>query len=125
MFLLWGWYDWKSTLATGEFHCPKCDTVRPYAHERVRSWFDVFFVPILPLGTTESIVCHTCRTSYSEDVLGQQSRTPRRAAAYRHALRRMAVQFMSDREDPSARRAVQEALRAATGEDLGPGEVDQ
>jgi tellurite resistance protein len=125
VFWLWGWYDWKSTLATGEFHCPRCDGVRPYAHERIRSWFDVFFIPILPLGSSESVKCQACGATYPEDVLGHESRDPRRAAAFRHALRRVAAEFMSDRDDAAERQAVQQALSAATGQDLGAAELER
>ncbi len=40
----------------GEFFCPTCADKKPYKHKRVRRFFDLYFVPIVPLdlGTRES-----------------------------------------------------------------------
>ncbi len=126
MFVLWGWIEWKSTIGRGEFHCPKCGRRRPYEHERSRTWFDVFFIPLLPLGPRkERVVCTACQATYPTDVLGYDSRDPRQAAAFRHALRRVAVQFMrSAGGDPAERAAFQEAWLGLTGQALGAEDLE-
>ena len=126
MFLIWGTTEHKSQVTTGAFHCPDCDTRRAYERSRTRIWFDVFFIPLIPLTRRIQVVCRTCGTNYPEEMLRSDLRAPRHAAALRHAVRRVALEFMaSGGGDPAERAALQESQLDLTGQALDAAEVDQ
>lgn len=55
---------------TGSFVCPRCGPGAPYDHKRVRRFFTLYFIPLIPLRTVgEYIECGTCRTTYKPEVL--------------------------------------------------------
>ena len=61
MFLLFGVTSRTSTVSEGTFACPVEGASRPYRHQRVRKWFTLFFVPVLPLGRGhERVQCLSC-----------------------------------------------------------------
>ncbi|MBL0212953.1 MAG: TerB family tellurite resistance protein [Myxococcales bacterium] len=54
----------------GEFHCPTCSAPRAYRHRRVRRFFHVFFIPLIPLNLAgEYVECGQCRGTYKLGVL--------------------------------------------------------
>ncbi len=78
MFFLFGLTSRRSTVDTGEFHCPNEGATRSYRHTRALRWFTLFFIPVLPLNTQgESVRCQGCGATYGPDVL---ERHPARAA---------------------------------------------
>jgi hypothetical protein len=55
---------------TGSFHCPRCGPDQPYDHKRVRRFFTLYFIPLIPLGTIgEYIECGRCAGTYKPEVL--------------------------------------------------------
>jgi len=55
---------------TGSFDCPRCGTNRPYDHKRVRRFFTLYFIPLIPLSTLgEYIECGGCGGTYKPEVL--------------------------------------------------------
>lgn len=62
--------------ARGLFHCPHCDVARPYAYRRIRRFFTVFFVPIVPLAGERSFVqCGFCRRAFDPAILEAEAQT--------------------------------------------------
>lgn len=55
---------------TGTFQCPVCQTERTYAELRHSRRFTLFFIPVLPLGSSSlgRIVCTSCGSEFSPDV---------------------------------------------------------
>ena len=54
----------------GEFHCPCCSGTRGYRHKRVRRFFHVFFIPLIPLNLAgEYVECAGCKGTYKLEVL--------------------------------------------------------
>ena len=54
----------------GEFHCPCCSGPRGYRHRRVRRFFHVFFIPLIPLNLAgEYVECAGCKGTYKLEVL--------------------------------------------------------
>ncbi|MBA3460860.1 MAG: TerB family tellurite resistance protein [Deltaproteobacteria bacterium] len=54
----------------GQFHCPCCATTCAYRHRRVRRFFHIFFVPLIPLTLAgEYVECGQCKGTYKLDVL--------------------------------------------------------
>ncbi len=92
MLLLFGVRYLYTLVTTGSFHCPVCGVDRSYRVRRPRSWFHVFWLPLVPLRHgAEFVECDVCRSRFEPTVLGvptsQQlgellSRGVRTAAAY-------------------------------------------
>lgn len=54
----------------GLFHCPQCDASRAYAYRRVRRFFVLLFVPVVPLsGEKEFVQCGFCRRAFTPSIL--------------------------------------------------------
>src|SRR5919202_1979377 len=92
MLLVFGVRYLYALVATGTFHCPVCGVDRGYRLRAPRSWFHLFWIPLIPLRRGEPFVeCDVCRTRFQQDVLGVPtselfgellSRGVRTAAAY-------------------------------------------
>jgi uncharacterized tellurite resistance protein B-like protein len=59
-------------VSSGEFHCPRCQKLRPFNREHGRWWFTIYGAAVLPLlATDDRVVCHHCREVFPEFVLFQ------------------------------------------------------
>jgi len=79
--------------ADGDFHCPQCGGNIPYKHKRVRRFFTLYFIPVIPLDLRgEYIECQKCRGTYRLEVLdldpGDQGEFE---AEFHHAVKRVMV----------------------------------
>ncbi len=86
---------------SGDFYCPQCQSSLPYRHRRVRRFFTLYFIPLIPLNLHgEYIECQQCRGTYRLDVLN--SAAPAQAGAgaaqveaeFHQAVKRVMVQMM-------------------------------
>ena len=69
-FLFFGTRVKRAVLGSGEFHCPYCSTQRQYEHVEARTWFHLFWIPLVPLGSAqESVQCTVCGGAWAPDVL--------------------------------------------------------
>ena len=58
------------TRTRGLFRCPHCNASRAYAHRRVRRFFALFYLPIIPLkGEREFVQCRFCRRAFAPSIL--------------------------------------------------------
>src|SRR5262245_9185092 len=126
MWLLFGTTEVDRVTGRGEFSCPNCDARRPYERRTRQAMWDVFFIPVLPLGPKiERIHCLLCQASFDAHLLRSDSAGARQGAVLRHALRRAAHRFMpSGGRDPAERRAFQAASLELTGVSLDDAAVD-
>ena len=60
MFFLFGARRTAKVIGQTERHCSKC--ARPTVHSAIESkrWFTLFFVPVIPLGSSYVIRCNLC-----------------------------------------------------------------
>jgi len=55
----------------GSFRCPACARERPYRRKRIRRFFTVYFVPLVPLDLiAEFVECRACRGRFKVAVIG-------------------------------------------------------
>src|SRR5262245_1086779 len=74
-----------NTLGTGQFFCPRCQTMRPYAHKRLERYFTLYFIPLFSIEKQgEFVECQVCRTAYDMAVLSPTG--PARIAMLMHGL---------------------------------------
>jgi DnaJ-domain-containing protein 1 len=60
----------RSNAGQGHFHCPSCRCQQPYKHKRVRRFFTLYFIPLIPLDSVgEYVECDTCSHTFEPEVL--------------------------------------------------------
>lgn len=70
MILFFGTRTRCRVLGTGAFHCPYCLEPRAYELTESRTWFHLFWIPIVPLGSAqESVRCTACGGQWAPRVL--------------------------------------------------------
>lgn len=76
-FLFLGTRQRRRSLGGGTFHCPYCWAQRPYELTEVRTWFHVFWIPLVPLGTAQDVVqCGVCGGAWGPAVLTTPAERP-------------------------------------------------
>ena len=81
----------------GQFFCPDCSGKQQYLHKRVRRFFTLYFIPLIPLDLLgEYIECQQCTSTYKTSILDYN---PEKAAAaeeaeFQKAMRRVLVLMM-------------------------------
>lgn len=54
---------------SGNFHCPECRSPRSYTHHKVRRFFTLYFIPVIPLDLVgEYVECDVCVGTFHPDV---------------------------------------------------------
>ena len=82
---------------SGQFHCPGCEQRRDYQHKRVRRFFTLYFIPLIPLDLLgEYVECSGCRGTYKPAILEYDPRESERRneAEFQQATRRVMVLMM-------------------------------
>ncbi len=95
--IIYGTRGVKSTISTGNFHCPQCETLEEYRHRKVRKFFTLYFIPIIPLNSLgEFVECRRCKSTFITEVLTQDNDSENRQfmALYLHAIRHSMVLIM-------------------------------
>ena len=81
----------------GQFACPRCQHSQPFNHKRVRRFFTLYFIPLIPLDKLgEYVECQTCQGTYDLAVLNfdPQAESAAFEAEYQKAIKRVMVQMM-------------------------------
>jgi hypothetical protein len=66
MFIIFGFRGITYSKERGTFDCPYCREQTSYVRKRIRRFFTLFFIPLIPLDLLLEYVecqrcCHTCR----------------------------------------------------------------
>lgn len=80
----------------GNFDCPDCGQA-PYAHKRVRRFFTLYFIPVIPLDVLgEYVECSSCKGTYKPDVLSfdPAAANAEFEAEFHNAIRAVMVMMM-------------------------------
>ncbi|MCW8125123.1 zinc ribbon domain-containing protein [Microbulbifer halophilus] len=141
--IIFGTRGITTTPQRGDFHCPTCSDTQNYALKRVRRFFTLYFIPLIPLNKLgEYVECRSCKDTYKPRVLDYDPAENARAleAEYHRAVKRVMIHTLladgvvdddevrtaADTYQKVAGRAIDEAeLRReiqvvqAAGEDLG------
>lgn len=63
--IIFGTRGITTTPEKGDFHCPSCDATQKYGLKRVRRFFTLYFIPLIPLNKLgEYVECVTCKDTY-------------------------------------------------------------
>lgn len=68
--IIYGTRSISSTAGSGQFACPRCCMARLYRHLHSRSYFTLYFIPLIPLWKNgEYVECQSCGGTYGVEVL--------------------------------------------------------
>ncbi len=127
--IIFGTRGVTSSVGRGEFHCPGCDARRPYEHRRVRRFFTLYFIPIIPLDVLgEYVECQHCRDTYKPDVLTYDPTAGRKLfeAEFHAAVKRvMVLMMMADgKVDAEEIETIRQVFGKLSKRDVTQAEVD-
>jgi tellurite resistance protein len=70
LFIIFGTRGLTSTAKRGQFYCPGCSDSCEYAHKKVRRFFTLYFIPLIPLDSIgEYVECGRCKSTWELSVL--------------------------------------------------------
>jgi len=125
MIIMFGWRSRASAIGHGTFLCPHCGADRQYSHMRMRRWFTLFFIPVIPLNTLgEFVQCDTCKQNFKMLVLS----TPTTATLQNElmwAMREAIVSLVRPRRSPAVESAALAVLTSFSGQPWTSEELDQ
>jgi tellurite resistance protein len=79
------------TATEGQFHCPDCGQ-QPYRKRRVRRFFTLYFIPVIPLDLLgEYVECNQCRGTYRPEILERSALMENVEAEFRVAIKRTMI----------------------------------
>ena len=68
--IIFGTRGVTTTPQRGEFYCPQCGDTRQYNWKRVRRFFTLYFIPVIPMDKLgEYIECPSCQGTFDTRVL--------------------------------------------------------
>lgn len=81
----------------GQFFCPDCEGKEQYRHKKVRRFFTLYFIPVIPLDLLgEYVECQRCASTYKTSILDfdPSAAEAHEEAEFRRAMRRVLVLMM-------------------------------
>lgn len=68
--IIFGTRGVNSTMSEGQFNCPQCESNVAYKHKKVRRFFTLYFIPLIPMGKIgEFVECQVCKGTFIPKVL--------------------------------------------------------
>lgn len=103
------------TTGHGMVHCYRCGGDRPYRRCTGRRWFQVLWIPVIPLERiAEHVQCRICRTTYRLEVLSIPTSAAMQAALPAGALAAVMIMLRAgDAASPAARGRAIDVVQAA------------
>lgn len=127
--IIWGSQTLTGRVSSGEFHCPGCRSRQAYHQRRVRKFFTLYFIPLIPTQVLgQYIECGSCRATYDLEVLKFDPAEERKQfeAKFQHAVRHvMLLMALADgKVDSSEIEAVKRIYQQLTSAELSDGVID-
>lgn len=112
----------------GDFHCPECGSESRYDHKRVRRFFTLYFIPLIPLNLLgEYVECGRCESTFKPEILEYDPEAAKAEieAEYHHAVRRVMIGLMlaDGRIEDEEVRTIAELYQQLTGSALSDAQV--
>ncbi len=95
--IIFGTRGVTTTPDRGHFHCPTCNAEKGYGLKRVRRFFTLYFIPVIPLDKLgEYVECNACRDSYKVAVLDYNPNANAAAieAEYHIAIKKVMIHIL-------------------------------
>lgn len=123
IFVIFGTRGVTSTADRGWFHCPQCGGRQAFARKKVRRFFTLFFVPLIPLDRVGGYVeCAMCSGTFDPTVLDHDPDATAREfeALYKMCVRELMVRMLlaDGRVEESELEVIARAYPKLTGETI-------
>ncbi len=95
--IIFGMRGITRTHAKGVFNCPGCRSSQNYGHKKVRRFFTLYFIPVIPLKELgEYVECESCKDTYHTRVLMHTSPTSAQEfeAEYHRAITKVMIHVL-------------------------------
>lgn len=95
--IIFGTRGVTTTPDKGEFHCPTCNSNQPYGLKRVRRFFTLYFIPVIPLDSLgEYVECSSCKDTYKTNILDYNSaaNSEEFEAEYHSAIKKVMIHIL-------------------------------
>ncbi|MEM6687156.1 MAG: TerB family tellurite resistance protein [Bacteroidota bacterium] len=126
--IIFGTRGVKSTIKSGNFHCPQCEQSKPFRHRKVTKFFTLYFIPLIPLGSAgEYVECGVCKGTFIPRVLDYNNASEDQFMAhYEKAIRHsMVLVMLADGEiDPNEKDQVLKIINKFGTNDLNMAQLD-
>jgi hypothetical protein len=126
--IIFGTRGVTSTSTHGRFYCPQCNAERGYESKKLRRFFTLYFIPLIPMDVVQEwIECGGCRGAFKPEVLRFDPSSRQRAvrAAVTTATRRVLALAAGARPAPGVRAAALAAHKVLLDEDWPEVDLDQ
>jgi tellurite resistance protein len=126
--IIFGTRGVTSRIDNGSFYCPECRSTREYAKKRVRRFFTLYFIPVIPLDTLgEYIECKFCKNTFRENVLDyrpEAAATNFEAEFHKSIRRVMILMMLADGEiGDSEIQSIQQIYSEISGSQISQSDV--
>ncbi len=72
--IIFGTRGVNSTMESGVFNCPQCESEEDYDYKKVTRFFTLYFIPLIPMGKIgEFVECQNCKSTFVPNVLDYES----------------------------------------------------
>ena len=124
MFVLFGEQSRNLEVGSGDFDCPVCRNRQRYHHRRIKQYFSLFFIPLLPLEDSANyLICSGCQACFDPQILKQPQEY--RQACNHQALRRALCYLLAGYGVTTHGKQQADALfQDATGQPLDNAAID-
>jgi tellurite resistance protein len=94
--IIFGTKSLTTTKGKGVFYCPQCRGEKGYRHRRVRRFFHLYWIPLIPLDLLgEFVECDDCRGTFKTEVKDfDYKKAIEYEATFRKVVRRVMVLMM-------------------------------
>ena len=93
--IIFGTIGITSTVKEGSFYCPQCNNNQNYRHRKVRKFFTLYFIPLIPLESAgEYVECRNCKGTFIPRILEQGLQNDEFMALYEEAMRYSVIKMM-------------------------------
>ena len=95
--IIFGTRGITTTPEQGDFHCPSCNCTQHYGLKRVRRFFTLYFIPLIPLDKLgEYVECDCCKDTYKPEILGYDPNANAASfeAEYRSAIKKVMLHML-------------------------------
>lgn len=124
--IIWGSRGLTSVVHSGNFHCPRCSTDRPFSLKEVKNYFTLYFIPLIPMGSAGKYVeCHNCGGTFAEEVMSYDPQKEQEETNSQ-LLRVMVMAALADGHvDTAERDEINRQFMEFAGLPVATGQLDQ
>ncbi len=95
--IIFGTRGITTTPEKGSFNCPSCKSQQNYGLKRVRRFFTLYFIPLIPLDKLgEYVECSSCKDTYKTNILDYDPIANAKAidAEYHEAIKKVMIHML-------------------------------